>query len=554
MRPRSNKDLEGDLSINAINLFIERKVEEGVKELKKRFWPYTLIMLFVGALGMWGLFKGITNDIKARLTSAYVAETLEKHIREFTDEKVADVADRRIFFAETRIIDGFKKEVAKQEALLIKSSTAAETQIQSLQSTLEVMNMAYDARGGDRRAFVKIAELATNRTDAGEIASKVIREIQASYEDRKEKERIGFMGVIKRTVAYNGNNGKHGPISLAEASMLLVSHNRDLEQGAINRLADSRQKEFVDLLMLAISETDSLDSIYVALRGIEKMTDVSFPALGVGEVNSWWESNKNNPEYHSPYKTAWTILFRNQVQPQPNESDADYYKRVVIPLHDAVVAKTDLQSVARDTLPIAFALGLTLKGKLDGIDCLRITKDMIAHLGDDAISRRIAFCYTAKTMALYENVATETLFNFVIRAVKAHPDYLEELKGQEVFTPIFKERVESTVRILEEHTKPIHFLCVMNHLPNGEVKFLSNISDETGTLHDLDLLVKKDSTFIVQSANHLEIPDGEVGCIRFKTDNKEGCILLLNDTGIPHLFDVQVGNERPAYRPEERRK
>ena len=110
---KTSNGLEGDLSINAINLFIERKVEDGVKELKKKFWPYTLILIAIGGVGIWGLFKGITDDIQKRLTSAYVADTLNEHIRKFTDEKVASVADGRISIAEERIIDGFEKKVAE---------------------------------------------------------------------------------------------------------------------------------------------------------------------------------------------------------------------------------------------------------------------------------------------------------------------------------------------------------------------------------------------------------------------------------------------------------
>ena len=537
---KTSNGLEGDLSINAINLFIERKVEDGVKELKKKFWPYTLILIAIGGVGIWGLFKGITDDIQKRLTSAYVADTLNEHIRKFTDEKVASVADGRISIAEERIIDGFEKKVAEQETMLAKSSADADAQIQSLRSTLEVMKKAYDARGGNRRAFDEIAILATNKTEEGEIAAKIIREIEASYADRKEKERIGFIGTIKHTVTYNGNNGKHGPISFAEATMLVVSHNHDFEEGAINRLADSGQKEFVDLLILAVLETDSLDSVYVALRGIEKLTGASFPVLGVSEAHKWWELNKDNPEYHSPYKTAWTILLHNQVQPLPNESDPDYYNRVVVPLHDAVVAKADLEGIAKTTLPIAFGLGLALKGKIDGVDCLAITKDLISHLGNDADSRRMAFRYTINSMALYENVATETLLNFIVRSVRAHPDFLEEFKNQKAFTPEFKELIESTVKTLEEHTKGVSFYCVMNHLQNGDTRFLSQISANAEILHDLDLLVKKDSTFVIHSANDIEVPPGEIGVIKFNTEHTEGRILLLNDNGIPHLFDVET--------------
>lgn len=100
----------------------------------------------------------------------------------------------------------------------------------------------------------------TNTTDVGEIATRVIREIEASYSKRKEKERLGFTSSIRHNVTYNGKNGKHGPISFADAAILIVSHNRDFEEGAIYRLADSRQKEFVEILMLSVLESSSLNS------------------------------------------------------------------------------------------------------------------------------------------------------------------------------------------------------------------------------------------------------------------------------------------------------
>ena len=85
----------------------------------------------------------------------------------------------------------------------------------------------------------------------------------------------------------------------------------------------------------------------------------------------------------------------------------------------------------------------------------------------------------------------------------------------------------------------------MNYCPNGDTRFLSNVSDETETLIVLDIVAKKDSTLVIHSEKDIEIPSGEVRVIRFKTDHKEGRIFILNDNGIPCLFDVQIDNQRP---------
>lgn len=537
------RTLEGDLSLNAVNLLIERKVDEGVKELKKKFWPNTLILIVLGGVGIWGMFKGIVDDIQTRLTSKYVADTLNEHIAKFTDEKVAHVADGRIAIAEKRIIDGFEKKVAEQEAMLATASIEADAQIKSLQSTLDVMKKAYDASGGNRQAFDEIVSISTNGNDAGEIATKIIREIEATYSARKEKESIGFFGGVRHNVSYNGKNGKHGPITFADAAMLIMSHNRDFEEGAIYRLTDSGQKEFVEILMAAVLESPRLDSVYVALRGIEKLASASFPVLGVKEAEKWWEANKGQTEYHSHYQTVWSILLRGQIQIRSKETNADYYTRVVIPIHDAVVAKQDLENAAKIILPIAFGYGLELLGKMEGVDCLKITKDLISRLGNDAGSRRMAFRYTISTMVLYEKITGNTLSDFIIRSVKAHPDYLEEVKNQLCLTPEYKKFIETTAAILEEHTKDITFHCVMNKLNNGDMQFLSAISDKQETLHNLDLIARKDRTLLVHSANKIEIQLGGVGCIDFKTEHKEGRILLLNDNGTPVIFDVQISKD-----------
>ena len=113
--------------------------------------------------------------------------------------------------------------------------------------------------------------------------------------------------------------------------------------------------------------------------------------------------NKEKQEYHSLYKTALTIFVKGQIQIKSNESKPDYYKRVVIPIHAAVVAKSDLETVVKAALPIAFAYGLELRGNMEGVDSLKITKDLISHLGKDEDSRRMAFRYTINTMKLYEN-------------------------------------------------------------------------------------------------------------------------------------------------------
>ena len=544
---RGIQDQSEALSITTLNLLIERKVDDGVKDIRKKIVPYFIaIIVFVG-FGMWGLYKNLVNDIKERLTSAYVANALNEHIAKFTDEKVSNVADGRISIAEKRIISGFEKKVSNQEAMLEKSLAKAESQIQLLRSALEVMKKAYDARGGDRRSFDEIASLSTNTTEVGEIATRVIREIEESYSERKEKERIGFINSVRHYVTYNGNNGKRGPISFADASALIMSHNHDFEEGAIHRLADSWQKEFVCLLMLSVVESPNLNTVYVALRGIEKLSGASFPVLGVVEAKDWWEANKEKPEYHSPYKTALTILINGQMQIQSKESDSDYYKRVVVPLYDAVVAKPDLEIVVKALLPIAFTYGLELRGKMEGVDCLKITKDLISHLGNDEDSRRMAFRYTINTMAMYENRSPNDLLNFIVRSIKAYPDYLQVFKDLKAFTPIFKERVENTVKTLEEHTKGISCMFLCNQLKNGDMELMTQISDEKETLHNLKLITKKsDNRFIVSSANNIEIPSGEVGCIDFETKQKKGKIFILNNNGSPVLFDLQISKEKTA--------
>ena len=383
----------GELGLNALTLYIDNKVDskvaDGVKELKKKFWPYTIFLALSGFAAIWWLFQGITDEIQKRLTSAYVAETLNKHIAKFTDEKVASVADNRISTAEKRIIEGFERKVAEQEAMLARSSAEADAQIQSLKSALGVMKKAYDARGGDRRAFDEIAILSTNKTEAGEIAAKVIHEIETAYSSRKEKENTGLFASTRQTVAYNGKDGRQGPISFADASQIVISHFRDFEEGAIHRLTDSGQKEFVEVLMFAVTGSSRLDSVYHALRGIEKLSGTTFPILGIEEAKEWWKENKDKPEYRSPYALAWTMYLQNKLRPQPNESNAEYYRRVVIPLHEAVVIKQDLDEIAKIILPVAFGYGLGLLGKVEGVDCTAITKDLISHLGNDAEARKL---------------------------------------------------------------------------------------------------------------------------------------------------------------------
>ena len=531
---------QGNLVNNEISLYLDLKVAEGIKEIKRKFWPYTLGIIAVGIASFWGLFQGIKDEIQKRLTSEYVADTLNEHIAKFTDEKVTNVADSRISIAERRIIEGFEKKVAEQEAMLARSSAAAETQIKSLQSALAVMKKAYDARGGDRKAFDEIAALSTNKTEAGEIASKVIHEIEAIYQNRKEKENTGLFGSVRQTVSYNGSDGRHGPISFADATMIIISHNRAFEEGAIHRLVDSRQKEFVEVLMVAITESPSLDSVYSALRGIEKLAEATFPVLGVDAAVKWWEEKKCNSEYHSPYASAWKMFFSSHMKPRPNESNEDYYRRVVIPLHDAIVAKQDLCMIARPLLRIAFGYGFELLGKMEDVDCLSITKDLISNLGNGAEAQKLEFKYTMDTMALYEKASGEALFNYAVRSIKANPNLIDEFSHDETFTPEFKDAVARVVEKLDEHTKGISFVCAMSDDRNGGTKFLSPIADGKETLHNLNLIARKDKTFVVKSSGDIEIPTGEIGTIPFSTKSKQGRIILLNHNGIPVLFDVQI--------------
>lgn len=217
---------------------------------------------------------------------------------------------------------------------------------------------------------------------------------------------------------------------ISEDVMIVIVHNDFIGQcdGAINSLADKQDKRYVATLIHAIRHSNYLDFVYAAIRGVEKLTGLSFTALGINEVLDWWEVNKSDKSYHCAFEHYY------EADMLPNESADDCAWRKAEYLMEWIREKPN-QYYSASLLP-----PIILFAKVDA-EKAKKRKEMLEFVFEywGKENPRANDWYVFKTLYL-ACFDTNAIFDFVNERLMDHPQFEEELKRwHSFFIPQFFE-------------------------------------------------------------------------------------------------------------------
>ena len=406
-----------------LSLKIDDKVRAGVHDINMRIGWYAGIASFLivvaGLLGLPFIAKWHVKNIAETVTEKYVSKEFQKHLDEFTDTKVSEMILSSVSNTEERIKSGFTKYMDKQLKAFEYKALELDKRIIEAESIINIYEKCASARSGNRNDYNSLVVLSGGTNRLSRIAAATVEEIKNSYEQRKMT-----LSAIRTTLTYKNDTTKTVP----EDVMILIVHLDSIGQcdGAINSLADKGDKKYTATLIYAIEHSKHLDFVYAAIRGVEKLTGESFPALGIDETLEWWEKNKSDEKYHclfehyqdcsllpneTPDGFAWRKagLLLGWIKEMPRQ----YYSASQIPPM-ALFAKVDHEKA---------------KGKKE------ILEFVLDYWASESPLPDNWYVYKTMYLTFYD---PGKIIDFVNQRLETHPQFEDELKHwQSVFMPEF---------------------------------------------------------------------------------------------------------------------
>ena len=256
----------GDVVPDMIKTAVPGMIDESVPEIIKAAVPGMI------EKSVPGMIKTAVPDMIAQAVPEMIrreVEESERHLKDVTAK--IDTKFVRLENDEKSLAEKYQKAEAK----------------------LSFVPIMAEARAGNRISYDKLVQAIKENPDLTDFITPAINEVNAQY---KEWKFIQYhYGVTLK---------HHGSPKLKMDDYVNII-NGDYEwncNGAINDLVATGKKEFVATLVRAVKNSKRLDSVYLAIAGIEKLTNKSFPPIGVKEVLQWWETASTTAEYHSPYE------------------------------------------------------------------------------------------------------------------------------------------------------------------------------------------------------------------------------------------------------------
>lgn len=411
-----------------LSLKIDDKVKAGVHEIHVRVGWYVGILSFAvvvaGWLGLPKISEWYTQRIEEKVTEKYVGRAVQTRLTEFTDTKVSAMVSTSVSNTENRIKRGFTQYMENQVGEFKRNVDNLESRIKDADAIINLYETCASARAGNRNDYESLLVLANGTNRIAHIASSTINEIGKSYEQIKHTWGKNYVVLV------NARN-KEKPIS--EDLMIFAVHEDSIGRcdGAINSLADKNNKKYVATLIFAVRHSKHLDFVYAAIRGIEKLSGQTFPALGIQESLNWWNTNKTNELYHCAFERYI------EAQRLPNESAGDYVWRRAEYL-DNWIREMPNQYYAASKIPsiILFAEVNVEKAR----KCKEMLDFALEYWEKENPKENIWYVFKTIYLARYD---AGKIIDFVNQRLKEHPEFEKELKEwQSAFHPVFFELTE----------------------------------------------------------------------------------------------------------------
>lgn len=230
----------------------------------------------------------VANEHAIQEAKKIVASNVTEVLKEETPRLVEEIVPPMI---EKTVVESTEK--VKIDLLQFYSN-----QIRRAEQKVELIPVMARARKGDRLAFDQLKKVLKENGELSDFVEPGVGEVEEIY---KEKRLYGRGKSIRL-------NTSDGRILHEEDYVDIVYGDNDWNcDGGINHLAAYNKKEFVAIFVHVVENTKRLDSVYLAVDAIQKLTGKSFSPIGITEVRDWWTTAKDKKEYHSPHETLYKL-------------------------------------------------------------------------------------------------------------------------------------------------------------------------------------------------------------------------------------------------------
>lgn len=403
------------------SLQIDKKMSSGIKQVHL-FWGcyITLCSAVVGIISFFGVPQ-FAKSIREKVTEQFVGKEAEKQIRQFTDTKVSAMIVASVSNAEERVKAAFTKYMDEQVKTFDHRAEELDKRIKEAEDVINVYEISASARNGNRRDYESLVELSGGGGRVAHVAGSTVEEIRKSFDQKKNSpiQQRPLLGYI---------DGRKNAIP--EDALMVAIYNDSIgrSDGAINSLVDKNEKKYVAILIHAVKSSQYLDFVYAAIRGVEKLTGESFPALGIQETLDWWATREDDSSYHCAFE------YFLEAQKSPGESEDTYRLRMAKYLSEWL---REMPNQFYSSAQIPLMLFLAEEDTKNITERKELMEFAFEYWGQE--SPKAVEWYVCKT-AYFAKFDKEHLVDFVNDRLKDHPEFEEELKqGGVGFSPAFFE-------------------------------------------------------------------------------------------------------------------
>ncbi|GEM_PF-6849019 len=344
--PKPQNSLEALNSILAFQVqdLIDKKLDKAESRLhdytmeKWKIWGYiaaafsVVFSVFVGVGGYQYIKNTIRNLVEDKMTVPALIkateETIAKKMPEFVENKFKSLEEKS---------DKLSDYIEKIRGEIREKQSSLESVQELLKKQLNIQQCVVAAKAGERGKYEELKKMAKKDSEYKELVAAALRDIEFYYETIKYQ-----LAVPKLRDLISGIDPGY---SIEE--IIYFYRNSDVEldmrEAAIDTLIDyykaGKIKE--NVVQELCESVDSEQNLRVIARTtflLSNLSGKSFRSLEIDAVKTWWEQNKKETKYQSPFKY---YLEAYKYIPSPSVINIENAKQIIFLLDKSIQAEPD---------------------------------------------------------------------------------------------------------------------------------------------------------------------------------------------------------------------
>ena len=304
--PQPQNSLESLNSILAFQVqdLIDKKLDKAESRLREytlshwKIWSYlaAAFAVFAGLGGYQLIISSVKDIVEKKMTEPALIkateETISKRMPEFVDNKFKSVEEKTAVLS--NFIETTRGEIREKQNLLENAQAL-------LREQLNIQQCAIAAKAGTRGKYEELKIIAEKKLEYKEFVDAALKDIEFYYEAIKYE--------LTTPKLVDSISKKDPGYSIEEVIYFYRNSDVDLDfrEAAIDTLIDYYKENriknnVVQELCESVNSEQNLRVIARTTLLLNSLTGRSFRALEIETVKVWWEQNKNETKYQSPFK------------------------------------------------------------------------------------------------------------------------------------------------------------------------------------------------------------------------------------------------------------